>query len=61
MKDVSAFIFIVMVFFMFFLCASHIDSHDERIKALEKQLEKEEAPKPEPEKYREDCCAYYPD
>lgn len=33
----------------------------DRIKALEKQLEKKvEAPKPDYDKYRE-CCAYYPD
>lgn len=33
----------------------------ERIKALEKQLEKKvETPKPDYDKYK-DCCAYYPD
>lgn len=43
------------------LFASWVDTCEKRIKALEKQLEqKQEAPKPDYEKYR-DCCSYYPD
>lgn len=49
-------LFVVAVLLMNYRISQGFD----RIKALEKQLEKKEAPKPDYEKYR-DCCTYYPD
>lgn len=61
MKDDNVLFLSFVVFVIISMLLSwRIDYNGNRIKALEAQLEKKEAPKPDYEKYR-DCCAYYPD